>query len=120
MSYTTLSKDQANLDSGLLRLEDSYTPLPKDPVFETDFWRPVESIADGVAKEASRISAMFCSADPPIPIEKVSPFIMDLFYHARSIFGERARQTGSESAAKAAENLSTVLVGLNTRWRAAG
>jgi len=50
----------------------------------------------------------------------VSPFILDLFYNARIIWGERAHQTGDRDAIRAAEDLNNVLIELNGRWRAAG
>lgn len=63
---------------------------------------------------------MVCRGVPSVPIHTVSPFILDLFYHARIIWGERVRQTGSEDAIGAAEDLNAAIVGLNARWRAAG
>ncbi len=90
-----------------------------DPT-DIDRWKSGAAIADGVAAEAARLSHMFCNTTPPIPVELVSPFILDLFYNARVIWGEKIRDNGDEKAIRAATDLTNVMTGLNTRWRASG
>ncbi|KAH9204335.1 hypothetical protein DL95DRAFT_398601 [Leptodontidium sp. 2 PMI_412] len=105
--------------SGLLRLQDTFSSLPVG-LLETDKWSSSTALVEKVATSAASLANMVCRGVPSVPIHTVSPFILDLFYHARIIWGERVRQTGSEDAIGAAEDLNAAIVGLNARWRAAG
>lgn len=88
--------------------------------FGNDVLNSAQEIEDTVASKSACISSIFRYADPPIGKEMVSPFILDLFYNSRLIFGERIRQTGSKSAEKAAADIEIIMAGLNGRWRASG
>ncbi|KAE8454371.1 hypothetical protein EG329_005296 [Mollisiaceae sp. DMI_Dod_QoI] len=90
------------------------------PSPDIHFWDPSIPVAESIAKEAARVSSVFMSRKYPFPLEQVSPFILHLFYSSQAIFWEKARNTGSESAAEAAELLTRTLKVLEERWKVAG
>ncbi|KAF8861379.1 hypothetical protein BDZ45DRAFT_267259 [Acephala macrosclerotiorum] len=81
--------------SGMLLLQESYSCMSKAPSPDIHFWDPTVSIAESTAREAARIATAFLSRDDVGPAtEKVSPFILHLFYHAQVIYSEKAKRAG--------------------------
>lgn len=107
--------------SGMLLLQESYSCLCKAPSPDIHFWDPSVSIAESIARESCRIATSFLSRDDVGPAtEKVSPFILHLFYHSHAISSEKAKRTGSESAAESVAVLTKILGVMDARWKAAG
>ncbi|CZR61428.1 related to fungal specific transcription factor [Phialocephala subalpina] len=107
--------------SGMLLLQESYSCLCKVPSPDIHFWDPTISIAESIARESARIATSFLAKNDVGPAtEKVSPFILHLFYHSQVIFLEKAKRTGIEAAAESVGVLSKVLVVMDERWKAAG
>ncbi|KUJ19234.1 uncharacterized protein LY89DRAFT_612827 [Mollisia scopiformis] len=114
--------------SGMLLLQESYISPISAPSPDIHFWDPTLPVAESIANEAARIARGFIrivhdfvhSGKYNHPSELVSPFILHLFYHSQTIHWEKARTTGSESAAEGAKALTAVLKVMDDRWKVAG
>lgn len=105
----------------MLLLQESYSCLCKAPSPDIHFWDPTISIAESIAREAARIATAFLAReDVPAAAERVSPFILHLFYHARVIYSEKMNRMGREDIADGTDALRQVLVVMDDRWKAAG
>jgi hypothetical protein len=104
----------------MLLIQESYSALAKVPSPDVYFWDPSIPVAESIAKESARIAVAFMTLKGPLPFEEVSPFILHLFYCSQTIFAEKARIKGSESALQTVEVLTRVFRVMNERWKAAG
>jgi hypothetical protein len=108
------------MGSGMLLLQESYSALPGVPSPDFKVWDPNIPVAENIAKESARVAVAFMALKGPLSSEEISPFILHLFYCSQTIFMEKARSKGSESALQTAEVLTRVLNVMNERWKAAG
>jgi hypothetical protein len=104
----------------MLMLEDPYTALLNTPSQYCSFRDPSIPVAEGIAHNAEKIATAFLAMAGPGPCEVASPFILHLYYTSQTIYMEKARHTGDESAFQSAEVLVTVLQVMDGRWKAAG
>ena len=105
---------------GMLLLQGSYGSLARDTAPGLDLCNEEESMAEGVAKETENLARIFFSHAGSVRVDKISPFMHHLLYHSSSIFTDKHRRTGSQSAFEAAITIQQLMSILGERWKAGG